>query len=76
MGIIIMTRDEKKERAAKAFNEGSDARIIGIPRSFNPYKEGSDMNSKWREGWNNVDIHWCDWDPMRLATHPLPPVRK
>jgi hypothetical protein len=56
-----------------AFNEGSDARILGIPISANPYKnEDRGMAGYWENGWWHVqakrgrDARW----PVR----PLPEV--
>jgi hypothetical protein len=42
----------------KAFNEGSDARIAGIPLAANPYLTGSGYYSYWRMGWKDVESNW------------------
>jgi hypothetical protein len=36
---------------SKAFNEGRDAWLLGIPRSVNPYDEDSESYRQWDTGW-------------------------
>ena len=53
-----------------AFNEGSDARLLGRPLSENPYL---DMHAHkiWREGWFDVDQNWGSDVKGRWRFRPL-----
>ncbi len=58
-----------------AFGEGSDARIAGLPRHYNPHHGAMNHNrASWDRGWDDVDRHWgksAKW-PVRL----LPQVKR
>ncbi len=46
--------------SAHAYNEGSDARLAGIPVRKNPYPSAQrDAQSYWRMGWYCVDEQWA-----------------
>jgi len=64
---------ESTEKLARAFNEGSDARINGVCISENPY-EGKQATS-WVEGWSDVHNHWGTWVKRRCQPTPRPYVR-
>lgn len=55
---------------AKAFNEGSDARIAGRPQSANPYPfTAQNPYRSWLRGWQHVDREWgkdCKVRPMLM----------
>lgn len=54
---------------ARAFNEGSDARLAGEPVTANPYTKREDTAYfAWRAGWRDVDHYW----PRPLPSRPLP----
>lgn len=46
---------------ARAFNLGSDARLAGQPIDANPYSRAESYWKRWREGWQDVNLHWCAW---------------
>jgi hypothetical protein len=58
--------------SALAFNQGSDARLAGLPRIENPYLHDSNGWRYWRMGWQDVDRHWCE--SVHATYTPLPPV--
>ena len=43
---------------AKAFNIGSDARIAGLPLSYNPYIVNTVLYKEWIRGWRDVHRYW------------------
>lgn len=60
--------------AAKAFNEGSDARLAGWPPEDNPYPIHTVEREAWRLGWQDVDKHWGM--AAKQPVKRLPPVQK
>lgn len=58
---------------AKAFNEGCEARISGIPKERNnPYLAASQEWSSWRRGWDDVNRYWGK--DAKWPIKPLPEV--
>lgn len=60
----------------RAFNEGCDARIVGLPIEQCPYLRKSPAYSFWREGWRYTHRHH-GMDCLRVTKRlprPLPPV--
>lgn len=59
----------------KAFDQGCDARLAGLPDSAHPYTEEQGtltMYFKW--GWDHVDKFW-NCDNRKYAALVLPSVR-
>jgi ribosome modulation factor len=47
------------EERHRAFNQGCDARLAGIPPAECPYRVGQEsLANAWRQGWQDVDQHW------------------
>lgn len=68
------TRNEDSEYA-RAFNQGSDARISGLPVSSNPtpVSFNQPVHVAWKLGWDHVDRYWA-CDALNWAVLPLPRV--
>lgn len=64
---------EDTAKAARAFNEGSNARVAGTCVSECPY-DGK-LGTSWVEGWSDVHNHWGVWVKGRWEHKPLPRVR-
>lgn len=64
---------EGTEKLARAFNEGSDARISGTCVSECPY-DGK-MATSWVAGWSDTHTHWGAWVKGRWQHPALPRVR-
>jgi len=54
---------------AKCFNDGSDARLMGLPLEDCPYLINFEIYL-WSEGWHNVDKFWGK--DARWPVRPLP----
>lgn len=56
-----MTKSRKLEAApesAVAFGEGSDARLGGLPKTENPYRDDQGLRVMWQRGWLDVDRNY------------------
>ena len=57
---------------ARPFNLGSDARLAGLSRAENPYKQGTISRTYWFYGWDDVDSHWgLDTPGTRQRLRPV-----
>ncbi len=82
----IMTDLENIERAVdclharldtikdRAFNRGSDDRLLGVPKHHNPYGDDRELARSWQEGWRHAQLHWGDevnerWPYLRLEAY-------
>jgi hypothetical protein len=61
---------------AKAFGEGADARLHGLPTSANPHESWSVDWTWWNRGWHDVDRHYGDSVCNRWPVRPLPAVQQ
>ena len=59
---------------AKAFNQGSDARIAGQEEYTNPYSSGL-LKSAWRSGWRDVHFYF-GYAAVRRISRELPLLKK
>lgn len=62
----------RRSSQARAFGEGSDARLAGRPASSNPYPTSGAEHYSWMWGWEDVAGHWGE--ATRSWVRPLPPV--
>lgn len=62
------------DQRAKAFNEGSDARIRGRLVIDNPYGGDVELGNQWRAGWWDVEKYWGAWAKKPVAPLPKVPV--
>ena len=60
------------------FNEGSDARVLGLDWKDNPYMGTMLSNHKrvWFDGWNHVNLFWGSSVRGRWEVEPLSEIRK
>jgi hypothetical protein len=64
---------------ARAFNEGSDARLAGIHPQDNPYPHNNtgesfgDAHRNWERGWWHVQTEWGT--ESRELVRPLPTIK-
>ncbi len=65
---------EHSARTARPFNEGSDARLAGLPPDANPYSShyGHTEHVYWARGWVSVHEEWGA--DSRWPVPPLPPL--
>ena len=64
-------------REARAFNEGSDARVWGVPLGRNPYllrAEETVLRRSWEAGWLHVEAQYAVGVRGRWAYRELPLV--
>lgn len=62
--------------SARAFGEGSDARIRGLGLEANPYSNTDKMlRVNWKLGWHDVAYHFGLWVKGRWPVKELPLVR-
>lgn len=67
---------QRQEEVSKAFNEGCDARLAGLPAICPDYWYGHEM-TYWRHGWKHVDLCWAkDVRLDTFAVRPLPRVKE
>ena len=67
-----MVAAENSRYSAKVFNEGSDARLEGIPLAANPHALSPDDYRLWRRGW--LDVHWHFGECAKWPIDKLPEV--
>ena len=61
---------------SRAFNRGSDARLMGLSRACNPHhgwREAS-LHASWNSGWSDADQWWGKWVRGRWPVKRLPQV--
>lgn len=58
----------------RAFNEGADARLEGLPVSANPYACNTPPYYRWRRGYYDVQAFWGNSKLRRWPIWALPPV--
>ena len=69
--------EKEKADTNRAFSEGSDARLKGLPRSANPYAPKVSNNPlylAWQRGWDDVSKKWGVRVRNRWSFPPLPPL--
>lgn len=54
---------------ARAFNEGSDARLMGISQQACFYKHDKNLKTYWNLGWDDCDKFWST--EAKWPTQPL-----
>jgi hypothetical protein len=60
---------------ARSFNEGSDARLMGINQSACYYKHDKALKTWWNLGWDHCDKEWgldAKWPVQPLREIPKP----
>ena len=57
---------------ARAFNKGSDARILGFSDEDNPYQENTPHNLFWIRGYHDADIYWGTDPCVKWPVFKLP----
>jgi hypothetical protein len=56
----------------RAFNEGCEARLRGVPNGANPHHGKAEVRLAWHSGWMHVQVWWgCE---ARGRAKPLPAV--
>lgn len=62
---LAVARAWKRERRHRAFSEGCDARLAGLPITANPYKKTckgwrqDTLHNLWRSGYLDMNAFWC-----------------
>lgn len=80
MGIIANTAAfepaREQSETVVAFNQGSDARLAGLPVKVNPFDHSTEwsVNRAWREGWQHVHKEWGAGVRGRWPFRVLPSV--
>lgn len=64
--------DHQESLLARAFNEGSDARLKGIPLREQQLTGLLQFDRYWRMGWHHVDLSWGSG--ARWSVKALPEV--
>ena len=56
-----MTISDGNALSAIAYNQGSDARLLGLPVRDNPYVQSAQCKAagRWRQGWLCVHEQWA-----------------
>ena len=64
------------EDLAKAFNQGSDARIAGVPLKENRYEPATLTRDYWKKGWCHANEHWGTGCKRNRPARELPAVTR